>query len=69
MRTNLVLLSTHIVIYTHFNVTGHVELTISIGIAIYPDTIDDINKIVEKADSALYEAKRTGRNKVVFAKL
>lgn len=46
-----------------------INITISIGIAIYPDTVDDINKIVEKADSALYEAKRTGRNKVVFAKL
>lgn len=45
-----------------------INVTISIGIAIYPETVDEINKIVEKADSALYEAKRTGRNKVVLAK-
>ena len=44
-----------------------INITISIGVAIYPDTVKDINKIVEKADSALYEAKRTGRNRVVLA--
>ncbi len=42
-----------------------IKITVSIGVAVYPDTVNDINKIVEKADSALYEAKRTGRNKVV----
>ena len=41
-----------------------INITISIGVAIYPDTVNDINLIVEKADSALYEAKRTGRNRV-----
>jgi len=44
-----------------------IYITISIGVAIYPDTVNDINIIVEKADSALYEAKRTGRNRVVLA--
>jgi diguanylate cyclase len=44
-----------------------IYITISIGVAIYPDTVNDINMIVEKADSALYEAKRTGRNRVVLA--
>jgi len=44
-----------------------INITVSIGVAIYPDTVDDINQIVTKADSALYEAKRTGRNRVVFA--
>ena len=41
-----------------------INITISIGIAIYPDNVSDINMIVEKADAALYEAKRTGRNRV-----
>lgn len=44
-----------------------INITISIGVAIYPDIVDDINDLVEKADSALYEAKRTGRNKVFLA--
>ncbi|SDI51786.1 GGDEF domain-containing protein [Desulfosporosinus hippei] len=44
-----------------------INITISIGVAIYPDTVNDINKIAEKSDSALYEAKRTGRNRVVVA--
>jgi len=44
-----------------------ISLTISIGVAIYPETVNDINKIVVKADEALYQAKRTGRNKVVLA--
>lgn len=42
-----------------------INITVSIGVAIYPDTVNDINMIVEKADEALYEAKRAGRNRVV----
>ena len=41
-----------------------INITVSIGVAIYPDTVKDINMIVEKADLALYEAKRAGRNRV-----
>ncbi|SDG99746.1 GGDEF domain-containing protein [Desulfosporosinus hippei] len=43
-----------------------INITISIGVAIYPFTVNDIQEIVQKADSALYEAKRAGRNKVVI---
>ena len=43
-----------------------INITVSIGVAIYPDTVNDINMIVEKADEALYQAKRTGRNRVVL---
>ncbi|ACV63503.1 diguanylate cyclase [Desulfofarcimen acetoxidans DSM 771] len=41
-----------------------INITVSIGVANYPDTIDEINKLIEKADTSLYKAKRTGRNKV-----
>lgn len=43
-----------------------INITVSIGVAIYPDTVNDINMIVERADSALYEAKRTGRNRITL---
>jgi len=43
-----------------------INITISIGVASYPDPISDFDMLREKADMALYEAKRTGRNKVVL---
>lgn len=44
-----------------------IKVTISIGSATYPETIQDIDKLREQADMALYRAKRTGRNKVCSA--
>lgn len=44
-----------------------INITISIGVATYPDTTTDLDKLFESADSALYKAKRSGRNKVVLA--
>jgi len=53
--------------YKFYLIEGQpINITVSIGVAIYPDTVSDINMIVEKADAALYEAKRTGRNKVTL---
>ncbi|WP_313559748.1 diguanylate cyclase [Ruminiclostridium cellobioparum] len=45
-----------------------IKITISIGISSYPDKISNINILKEKADEALYSAKRAGRNRVVQAK-
>jgi len=42
-----------------------INITVSIGVACYPEPINDFKMLREKADMALYEAKRTGRNKVV----
>jgi len=41
------------------------QKTISIGVAIFPKHTDKIWESIKFADLALYEAKRTGRNKVV----
>lgn len=49
-----------------FNISDKISIniTVSIGVTTYPDISLDIDNLVENADIALYEAKRTGRNKV-----
>jgi len=50
---------------------GNIDITptVSIGVAEFPDDSEDIHQVIKFADIALYEAKRTGRNKtVVFSK-
>jgi len=40
------------------------KITVSIGISTYPYDGKEIGRLIDKADSALYEAKQAGRNKV-----
>lgn len=42
-------------------------LTISVGVATFPQDASGWKEMIEKADRALYEAKRLGRNRVVIA--
>ncbi|MDA7025768.1 diguanylate cyclase [Bacillus sp. CLL-7-23] len=44
-----------------------IPITVSIGVACTSDTTNDSSTLVEMADKALYQAKRTGRNKVCVA--
>lgn len=46
-----------------------INVTVSIGISSFPDTTAEIDKLVEQSDAALYDAKKTGRNRVVVAGL
>ncbi len=41
------------------------QITISIGVSVFPDDSEDFWESVKKADIALYKAKETGRNKVI----
>jgi diguanylate cyclase (GGDEF)-like protein len=45
-----------------------VRLTISIGVATLQGASDDPRKLTGRADAALYEAKRDGRNRVVVSR-
>jgi len=44
-----------------------IKVTISIGIAQYPEDGGTIDELVAKADKALYRCKHTGRNKVCLS--
>lgn len=40
--------------------------TISLGVAEFPTDATNIDELIHRADSAMYHAKRTGKNRVVF---
>ncbi len=56
---------------SRFRVRGGMELTtsISLGIASFPEHGSNADVIVEKADKALYRAKREGRNRIAIYEL
>src|SRR5699024_6252602 len=42
------------------------QVTISLGIAVYPEHAQDDQTLLEQADAALYSSKRNGRNRVTM---
>lgn len=42
-----------------------ISITVSIGVGTFPEDGSDFNQIISVADGMLYEAKRSGRNKVI----
>jgi diguanylate cyclase (GGDEF)-like protein len=45
------------------------EISSSIGCAVYPDDGQDEITLTHNADQAMYKAKRNGRNRVYFEKI
>ncbi len=43
------------------------KLGVSIGVSSYPANVDSIESLISQADSAMYQAKRTGKNRAVFS--
>jgi diguanylate cyclase (GGDEF)-like protein len=46
---------------------GRITLTVSIGIALFPEDTGDFTSLLDLADQAMYKAKKMGRNSVVQA--
>ncbi|GAV20277.1 cyclic di-GMP phosphodiesterase Gmr [Mariprofundus micogutta] len=42
----------------------HCRIGASIGISLYPEHADNLNDLVKRADGAMYQAKKLGRNRV-----
>jgi diguanylate cyclase (GGDEF)-like protein/PAS domain S-box-containing protein len=45
---------------------NNLQITVSIGIAMFPDDTDNITELVKLADNAMYKVKKLGRNNYKF---
>jgi diguanylate cyclase (GGDEF)-like protein/PAS domain S-box-containing protein len=43
------------------------SVTLSLGIAVYPENGEDLETLMHQADAAMYQVKETGRNRYCFA--
>lgn len=50
---------------SRIRIPSYPGITISFGIATYPEDGEDMNDLIRKADMAMYAAKQLGRNRVV----
>ena len=42
------------------------SVTVSLGVAVYPDHGKSLDEVLQAADKALYESKRAGRNRTTL---
>ena len=50
--------------FSHIKSLPSKKLSISVGVAVYPSDAGSIEELIQKADSALYKAKKEGKNRV-----
>jgi diguanylate cyclase (GGDEF)-like protein/PAS domain S-box-containing protein len=51
------------------SISGHdLHITVSIGVSLYPDDGEDAETLIKNADTAMYQAKESGRNGYRFFK-
>ena len=49
------------------HIAGHeLQLTVSVGVSLYPEDGQDAQSLIMHADAAMYHAKKSGRNRVGF---
>lgn len=52
-----------------FNIDSHeISISASFGISVYPDNSKDATLLLQQADSAMYAAKRSGKNRILYFK-
>lgn len=52
---------------TSFDMKGNrISTTVSVGIASFPDNVEDATEVLDKADIALYKSKQCGRDQVTY---
>jgi len=44
------------------------QITVSLGVAVFPEDAEDAESLVRSADEAMYRAKQKGRDRVVVAR-
>jgi|GEM_PF-1699628 len=55
------------IVASPFDINGSsARVTASIGISIFPRDGDDIDRLIKKADDAMYESKKKGKNRFTF---
>ena len=55
------------IMHSGLGIPSGVAITVSGGVATCPRDATDLDNLVRRADEALYEAKRAGRNRIVQA--
>ena len=50
--------------FCHIKSLPSKKLSMSVGVAVYPSDAGSVEELIQKADSALYRAKKEGKNRV-----